>query len=74
MTPTSTPRQRVVPVGGAHPVTKGVGEYELGDEQHYVFYDGYRGARALLKNVGTFEGSGHQVTPLPPHAPSMLAG
>ena len=64
----------MVPVGGAHPVTKGVGEYELGDEQHYVFYDGYRGARALLKNVGTFEGSGHQVTPSPPHAPSMLAG
>ena len=55
-------------------MTKGLAEYELGDEQHYVFYDGYRGARALLKNVGTFEGSGHQVTPLPPHAPSMLAG
>jgi hypothetical protein len=34
-------------------VTKGLAEYELGDEQHYVFFDGYHSARPLPMNIGT---------------------
>ena len=33
-------------------------DYELGDEQHFVFYDGMRGVKPLLMNVGTAAG-GH---------------
>ena len=31
----------------------GLAEYELGDEQHYVFFDGYHSARPLPMNIGT---------------------
>ena len=41
-----------------HPVTCGISNYEIGDEQHYVFPDLSR-VTPLLRNVGTANG-GHQ--------------
>jgi hypothetical protein len=41
----------------AHPVTHGISNYEIGDEQHYVFPDVSR-VTPLLRNVGSADG-GH---------------
>ena len=40
-----------------HPVTHGVSNYEIGDEQHYVFPDASR-VTPLLRNIGSADG-GH---------------
>lgn len=52
-------RQWVKVIDDAHAVTRHIGDYEIGDEQHFVFYDRDRGVKPLLVNVGS-EAGGHQ--------------
>ena len=46
-------RQSVHVVDPEHPITAGVSDFQVHDEQHYVFFDAHLGARMFLKNRGS---------------------
>ena len=46
-------RQSVHVVDPDHPIVSGVRDFEVHDEQHFVFYDAHLGARMFLKSRGS---------------------
>lgn len=45
--------QDVIVVDSKHPITRGVTDFAVHDEQHFTFIDQHRGAHLLLKNRGS---------------------
>ena len=46
-------RQEVLVADPDHPITQGVTDFVLHDEQHFVFFDAHKGAQMILKNRGS---------------------